>query len=307
MQVKLKARDSTRAQTKGEAMRISSELALGLLLTACSARVLEVGSDHAPGGDLASGNVSTGVDGGAICSPDLSPPLPTWPSNDDCTTGTQQSQFLGQWDGYVQGTSISDQFSTFLLNITAANETRVCGTLTFGDSAPLVTLPPVTDPNDVYPPAAIRAQSRTIQGPFLGVPYMLINGQRNNQRMTFNIALSEVFKEWCSMQPAYGFRNGCSEFQCVPAGNSFSPPGPDALATDICHTQVTADSPPIEVPCGRLALCSAFNPFCVCNASHCVAKVSDWNSFDLTISGDTASGAYGSGTVLFHRVYTTDN
>jgi hypothetical protein len=307
MQVKLKARDSKRAQAKGEAMRILSELALGLLLTACSARVLEVGSDHSPGGDLASGNVSTGVDGGAICSPDLSPPLPTWPPNDDCTTGTQQPQFLGQWDGYIQGTSISDQFSTFLLNITAANETRVCGTLTFGDRAPLVTLPPVTDPNNVYPPATIRAQSRTIQGPFLGVPYTLISGQRNNQRMTFDVALSEVFKEWCSLQSPYGFRNGCSEFQCVPAGYSFSLRGPDALATADCQTQVTENGPMITVPCGRLMLCSAMNPFCVCNASHCVAKVSDSDSFDLTISGDTASGVYGSSTVLFHRLYTTDN
>ena len=288
-------------------MRISSELALGLLLTACSARVLEVGSDHATGGDLASGNVTTGVDGGPICSPDPSPPLPTWPSNDDCTSGTQQPQFLGQWDGYIQGTSISDQFSTFLLNITAANETRVCGTLTFGDRAPLVTLPPVTDPNDVYPPATIRSQSRTIQGPFLGVPYTLINGQRNNQRMTFNVALSEVFKEWCSMQRVYGFRNGCSEFQCVPAGNMFSMPAPDTLATADCQTQVTENGPIMTVPCGRLALCSAMNPFCVCNASQCVAKVSDGNSFDLTISGDTASGVDGSGAVLFHRVYTTDN
>lgn len=299
--------------------RFFSGLTLSLLLVGCSARTLEVGSSGETGGSQALGSTGgtsalAATGGNGTCTVDNSPALPTWPSNDDCTTGTQQPQFLGLWDGYVQGTAIDDQLSTFLLNITAANETRVCGTLTFGDRTVAVTLPAATDRDAAYPPASVAATANDqIHGPFLGVAYTLQNGQRNGPRVTFKFAASEVFKQWCSLQTPYEYMytqgvTPCSDYHCVQGGYMFSMPGPSATFTSSCQTQANPNAPINEVSCGKLILC-AFTmslPYCACNATQCAAVVSDSALFDLSFSGDTATGVYGSSTVLFHRVYTTD-
>lgn len=302
-----KDRDSERASSEGKAMkRLLTDLALGLLVIGCSARTLEVGKE---GGGQDAGSVGNpGNVVGPTCTPDQ-PSLPAWPTEDACADGPQQTQFIGQWEGYVQGTAIDDEWNTFRLNITGANDTRVCGTLTFGTHTAPVTLPPVTDPNEMFPPASVRSAQRNfgvLNGPYLGVPYTFQNGQRDGQRITFQYTISEVFVQWCSMQSAYAFRNACSEFQCVPGGYSFTGGGDSPGAT--CQTQVSQDGPPIDVPCWKLELCEGgMNPVCICNASRCVAQVQLSELFDLTFKGDEATGVTGSSTVLFHRVYSTDN
>jgi len=82
--------------------------------------------------------------------------------------------------------------------------------------------------------------------------------------------------------------------------------GLDDTFTAACQTQVDANSPIIQVSCGKLELCWAMNPYCACNATQCSALVSSSDLFDLSFNGDTATGVYGSSAVLFHRTYTTD-
>lgn len=284
-----------------------SGLTLALLVTGCAARALDVGSNAANGGSTGSPTGSVGTGTSVKCPEDYSPALPEWPSNDDCAKGTQEPLFLGRWDGYVQGASIDDQFNTFVLEITAANETRVCGSLRFGDQTAPVTLPAVTGPDEPYPPGSISAPPySSVKGPFLGVAYTLQDGHRSGQRMTFKFALSEVFREWCSVQSSYEYTYDtppCTSYHCVPGGYMFQPTGPD------CKTQSTPNGPINHVSCAKVDLCGVMNPYCVCNASQCVADAStaDASLFDLTVSGETATGVYGSNSVVFHRVYTRDN
>ncbi len=157
------------------------------------------------------------------------------------------------------------------------------------------------DRNSQRPSSEGKAMKRLLTDLALG---LLVIGC--SQRITFQYTISEVFVQWCAMQTVYAFRNSCSEFQCVPGGYSFTGGGDSPSAT--CQTQSTETSAPVNVPCWKLELCGGLAlPVCACSASRCVAQVQLSELFDLTFTGDEATGVTGSSTVLFHRVYSTDN
>ncbi len=131
------------------------------------------------------------------CSGTAPTPLPTWSTPDGCVTGNESAQFVGVWEGYIQGTSIGDESSTFRLNILGANSSGLCGTVTVGTHTAPVTLPPVTDPNGPYPPNSILPSTLAMNNeyePILGLAYTIQDGRIDGQHATFSFAYKEVFR-----------------------------------------------------------------------------------------------------------------
>jgi len=250
------------------------------------------GAAASTGGSTASINIQAGID----CSSTAPTPLPTWDVADGCVTGNELAQFVGTWEGYIHGTAIGDEASTIRLKILGANSNGLCGTVTFGiDTAP-VTLPPVTDPAAVYPPESIAPSYSTAgSAPILGLAYTMQGGQVLGQRATFQLAYSEVFKDWCSVQTSYPASANCLMFTCEPGdehvASSSSPSysyystNPDLKFYDTMSRMMMCKGPGI----------------CECNVAQCAA-VNKYNTlFDLTFNNDQALGTLGAQVVTFDR------
>jgi len=201
-----------------------------------------------------------------------------WATANGCANGNESTQFVGTWEGYIQGSAISDESSTIRLTIVGANSNSLCGTVTFGTHSAPVTLPPVTDPLAAYPPASIASlyYGEGPTAPILGVAYTMQDGTFLGQRATFHVDNTEVMVGWCLAQTSYP-TNGCSDFRCDPLG------AVDA-ATD-----------------WRRGVCKG--SVCECNVDHCTASHSFTNLFDLTFSDDQVLGTLNAQKVVtFNRV-----
>ena len=282
-------------------VRLECSALLALIFVGCSARTLDVGSGSGPG--------ATGI---YDCSHATVTPLHTWTSPGDCASGPQQSQFLGEWEGSIAGASSADEASTFRLNVTGATDTKICGTLTFGVHAPLVTLPPVTGPDEIYPPDSILPTVGAMSGklgPILGLPYAIQNGTVQGQHVIFFYSLREIFADWCALQTPYAYSQYCESFGCLP-GNAATINLGDPTAT--CSTWYGADGAPFYTSCWKVMMCGSLEGYaCSCNSQHCEARFDalSMSVFDITFNGEEAFGTPGNEnvTITMHRVYTTDN
>ena len=277
-------------------LRVAFPLVFGLVLVSCSARTLNVGDE--PTGGQCSGATPTS--------------LPTWASTAECSSEPQQQQFLGEWEGSFTGASAADEASTFRLNVTGATESKICGTLTFGVHQPLVTLPPVTGPDEIYPPDSILSSLGAMNGnfgPILGLPYTVQKGSIQGQHVIFFYSLREIFESWCELQTPYALDQNCDAFGCLP-GNSGTINLNDPTAT--CSTQYGPDGTPHYTSCWKVMMCGSLESYaCNCNSQHCVASFDSGSMrvIDITFNGEEASGTDGRATqnLSLHRVYTTDN
>jgi hypothetical protein len=261
------------------------------------------------GGNPGTGGVpaldaSVGIGGqtGTGGTPTAPTPLPTWGTPDGCVTGNESAQFVGVWEGYIQGSSIGDESNTVRLNILGANANGLCGTITFGTHTAQVTLPPVTDSTGIYPPDSIYPTSKLMSDSWLerilGLPYTIQHGQIADQRATFEMSLRETYISWCSLQNIYQPVAGRSTFfLCAPGGAS--PYSDDPTAQCSSGTDNLGQSH--SVSCAQYQLC-AIRYVCECNSIQCTARYLSDLHVDIAFASDQATG-----TLNLHRVYTTDN
>ena len=282
--------------------RFTSCVLISVLAAGCGAHALNVGSDD--GGVVPSGTggatavVATGGSGTTLCVSNAGPTLPTWSAPDACVIGNESPALVGTWEGYFQGTSIGDEASTFRLNILGANPTKgLCGTITFGTHTTPVTLPPATDPAAEYPPADMyQVPEGSLGGlrPMLGLPYTILDGKYDGQRVTFAYTATETIKSWCEIQTSYPNGSSCSQFHCRDVI-----PGVTGAGTCYLGQPTACIVPP-----------ACFYDACLCNASRCTANRDYVNAkFDLVFNGDEVTGVddYHGQNVLMHRVYSADN
>jgi hypothetical protein len=263
----------------------------GLLLVGCGAKSLKVGSDDSPSSDPTS-----------QCR-DASIPimLPDWPTPNSCVVGSEITSIVGQWEGYFQG--LLGEPNTFRLDIMGANSTKgLCGTITFGShTAPVAYPPPATDPTAVYPPDGFSANVDVMygnMGPILGLPYTILDGKVDGQRVTFTYNVNEIAKSWCVLQTPYAWDDSCTHFGCLPNGNGTGPGNPAGCT-------ITIGGQTKSYSCAQFMMCDA-HPMCDCDATHCVAGGLRVSSFDLVFSGGGVTGLGNGMNVILNRVATPD-
>ncbi len=270
---------------------------LCILMFGCAAKSLNVGSDD---GDPNNSGLNAYTSN--KCADAATPiTLPNYAAPDACVTGNELSAFVGQWDGYYQGSGMSDDNSTFHLNILGANATNgLCGTITYGVHPTPVTLPAATDPTADYPPAALNlgtSVNRPSSMPLMGVAYTLVNGRIDGQRIRFDVNTFEVFKSWCEIQSSYPADDSCLHFMCAP--NMASRGSTDGSGPCYLIDPNTQQEYPYN--CNQLNGCSAMD-VCDCDAKHCTAGSMVTIPFDLLVSGDQATGKGSSYDVILNRL-----
>ena len=224
--------------------RLITYFALATLATACSAKTLDVGSNN-----------NNGLNGGSCPDASAATPLPQWPSPDACVVGSEMTMFVGVWEGYVQGSSIGDEASTFRINILGANSANgLCGTVTYGIHTAAVTIPQATDPT--VRPALVPSngtQPNPSMVPILGLSYTIRDGKVDGQRATFRVDLYEIFKSWCALQTPYATDQACDQYNCTP---NWSGTATQEGSSEVCQITDPATQASQSVPCDQWLLCS---------------------------------------------------
>lgn len=180
--------------------RIAGVVLVIVLAVGCAGNALKVGSDE-DAGDNSAITATGGASAINCAGTTAGPTLPQWLAPDACVTGNENAAIVGEWVGYYQGTSIDDESSTFRLKILGANATKgVCGTLTFGAHTAAIAMPVATDPAIApagTPLATNAGAPSAVNSLMLGVPYTLINGAMDGQRVTFQFSEAEIYRSWC--------------------------------------------------------------------------------------------------------------
>jgi hypothetical protein len=198
---------------------------------------------------------------------------------DPTTLGPSES-----WTGYVENRTFASGSDALTLTFATDAKGVVAGTIVFGKGTPP---PPATDPNVGYP-ADLVSSSSFGPGPGLamgyvaeGYSYVFDGGSLDTHRLRFTANLSQLWAGWCALQtPASDGSGGC-----LPNWGSMSS-GDGKCAQLNPQTQKY-----VPVDCGKLFLCSPIG-VCSCTASKCGVSANSSNAtFDIFLTGDTASGS----------------
>src|SRR5258707_1321819 len=114
-------------------------------------------------------------------------------AGDPNPVGTPLTDLVGSWKGYVENFQFSDQSDAVLLAITSA---AGAGQITFGSSA---APPPATDPNVGYPPGIKFDGLGRPSGAQPGFAFTLAKVTFDGQRLQFDVATKELWKQWCEL------------------------------------------------------------------------------------------------------------
>lgn len=279
-----------------------------LLICSCSGASIDVGpgAAGAAGAAPVGGGMSGGVSGAGGAAASLlctdTTPIPSWPASTDCVA-TSDLPLVGTWHGYVE--TEGDPWDDLELVIAGASVNGLCGTLKLGNGP---ALPVVTDPSDGYPEPNSGADAAHGGVMFrAGVTHTLLQGKTDGARVRFNVASSEILKDWCAQQTAYAPtptspNNQNPDPTCRCERNLGSKPLPSNR--EQCELLDDMGESTGVVSCAHLELCQSLTPLCVCNQIGCVAsQEGDPNSFDLRFDGDSAEGSDSlhSGRVFFTR------
>lgn len=201
----------------------------------------------------------------------------------DGSGGASLDGLQGSWKGYVENFQFSDQSDAVLVEFGSgagpANHVR------FGNASPP---PPVTSPNLGYPPGVAFSGGPgrpALMGPYPGFAFTLTNVTYDRQRLQFDVATNELWKEWCGLQiPILDEINPDGSYYCV-HNWGFTAGGTACSQVD----PMTQMSVPID--CGKLALCQPAGGVCVCNAQGCVANLNADLHFDMMIAPPKVDGS----------------
>ena len=270
--------------------RVSFVTAMALL-AGCSSKPLDVGS-------------GTPDDGGTGGKDEM-------PAS--CEGGTQLP-IVGTWRGYVDNTTFRSGSSALRLDITHANSSQLCGTITFGEGSPPA---PPTDPNVGYPPHTTTDPDngrfelilRRNPGHAEGFPFSIVSGRVTLPRLRFLMTVNELWRPWCELQRPFPIGGNPERFQCVPSL-------PSQQTSSECSFRLP-DGGLEPVDCVKRELCSA-NSVCRCDPTSCTAWLpKDWTSdagaddamvigsvsFDMRAQGDQIDGSYQANYTDVGRVF----
>jgi hypothetical protein len=236
------------------------------------------------------GFAGTGFDGGwggfagSWNRPDAGPgrPLPPW-NDPACPSGTA-SPLLGTWVGYVENRKFSSGSDVIHLTIRSADESTLCGSMTFGDTTPL----PPPNPDIGYPPNQDLSQSIPDFLPIEGYVHTLFNGLVSGKRVRFQTLGLEPWKAWCGLQKSYVTDPWNSTYSCL-EGWGWQDWTPDGGATN-CWVQDPNTNQSRPVDCGKMYDCHNWM-VCACNQSGCTADTVHPIDFDAQFEPGQARGS----------------
>jgi hypothetical protein len=205
------------------------------------------------------------------------------------TTGLYTNQ---SWTGRVENYQWTSGSNAIKILIAHDSAGAIVGQAILGDATPP---PPATDPNVGYPPDFPLEIDYINLYWVEGFAYSIFNGVSSPFRLRFTLENYEFWAGWCALQtPA---DNGGL---CLPnwAGSSI---GGQCSETSPTGGQSTS------VDCAKYSLC-VLSRVCACAATTCEVdpSVGGTISFDLAISGGTASGTT-SGLINGFNVYLTQD
>jgi hypothetical protein len=268
---------------------MNKSIYLCILAAACGGEALDVGSTQSGTGEL-EGSGGTGGNS-------ASRPLPEWPAPDGCSASSD-ADIVGVWEGSIQDASFKDVTPLRLEILGASEQGGVCGTLRWSEGE----LPPAPRNPDVGWPDDARLGFGGGAAFFQeGASYTLLDGVMRGSAVRFRISAHEPWGAWCALQTPY-YAPGSDSYQCMPDYLSLS----QSSSARTC-VLTRPDGSPLQIEVGKCGLCTS--PVCSCNASECAANPNDSSasslSFDLSISGERASGRFlggGYDNIVLHRL-----
>jgi hypothetical protein len=193
------------------------------------------------------------------------------------------------WEGYSQDFFFKP-LQKWRLDVGIDPEGQICGTATYvaqGEAPP----PPPESADAEYPPGA----QASAQGPFPGATYSVIEGARRNGLMHFRLAATELYTDWCRLQPSFP---AFGSYTCIPEDARYT-------ANECSYVdQLTLIEHKLSPM--RCETCGGFE-VCRCDETGCVVADARPILFDLkqsdelTLTGSTtdSTGIY---TITLNRV-----
>ncbi len=246
-------------------------------LAGCGGQALDVGSN----------------DGGATRG-DEPPPAPDPISDASFATAATREV----WSGHLVNHQFTDGSDALTMTLDFAANGTVTGSLLLGSGS---ILQPPTDPNVGYPPGNL-GQVVAVEG----FPYTILDGTSIGPHLTFHVAESEVWTQWCALQTSYPVLSfdGGPAYTRGPNFYSCSPSYPNqSLGFDSSGCYV--DDVPIN--CGKSNLC--MHGVCQCSATGCQVDTNSGADIALdldlllpnTRAAGTITGEFGTYDVRFTR------
>jgi hypothetical protein len=193
------------------------------------------------------------------------------------------------WEGYSQDFFFKP-LQKWRLDVGIDPEGQICGTATYvaqGEAPP----PPPESADAEYPPGA----QASAQGPFPGATYSVIEGARRNGLMHFRLAATELYTDWCRLQPSFP---AFGSYTCIPEDARYT--ANECSYVDQLTLIEHKLSPMRCETCGGFEVCSCDETGCVVADARPILfdlKQSD----ELTLTGSTtdSTGIY---TITLNRV-----
>jgi hypothetical protein len=179
--------------------------------------------------------------------PDGSAPAPTEDAGMplDC-------QLAHTWTGYIEDVTFPSGSTVVKMTLPEDGRCPIEGTITFGEGPPL---PPVTDPDVGYPPGI--APSAYVTYLAEGNPFHMLNVMQLGAGFRFEVAHSEIWTSWCSMQTALD-----------PGSNTCGHDWTTREGPDGCSLLDPTTNQWTPIDCGKMYLCNR-QQWCRCDATGC--------------------------------------
>jgi hypothetical protein len=176
-------------------------------------------------------------------------------------TSLSLEDFAASWDGYIEAYSFPSDSGRIRIELDGQGQ----GTVQFGDGN---ALPPPTDPDAVYPPAAANDDydEPTYKRVYEQIVYPVHETRLDDTRLRLQIDRYDAFSDWCAIQtPIYDELN--DRYSCIPNTGEYD-----------C---VVEERTPIG--CAKANLCG--RP-CVCTETSCAIEGTSIIKLDGALSDD---------------------
>lgn len=187
----------------------------------------------------------------------------------------------GTWRGDLETGYLPSGSSLVVVEIERAEVGEpVVARIVFGEGAAPAA---PTDP-EVGWPAQIDPQMAGVPVAD-GFSYASLGGTRTGDRLTIDVAVTDLWAPWCEIQTPHQIASGSDEAQCLPnrpwlAGTAFG-----------CVLPADGDDPEVTVDCLKLTLCRRTRVCACTGADGCMpSRTGLTMRVELTVTGDTAVG-----------------
>jgi hypothetical protein len=188
--------------------------------------------------------------------------------------------YQGNWDGYVEAYTFPSGTDRVRVTLDANGN----GQLRVGDAD---LLPPPTDPDVPYPPAAGQPDPPRVDQLYDGIGYPIAGARIEAERIRFAVNTAATFSQWCGLQNSYAALGSYPlMYTCLPGGGGLCPTtSPDQCVPEpsvwddqlgiyyyTCHGTESVDCGQVAcIDCGK-SVCSWA---CKCAESGCSANGTD--------------------------------